>query len=272
MSDEESLAAVLGGASAFHEPVAEAKVETKVEAVAEVKAEPEVKVPVRDESGKFAKIEEQKAEVKETKPEELQQPHLAAIMDERRRRQAAERRLAELESQQKQEPKVLPSVFDDEDGAIRERAEAVIAPLRGAMIDQSVELAKLKHANDWKDAEEGFLEAIEANPQLVQQFRSAQNPGEFVYQAGVYHREMSKYGGSVVAMRDAIRGESTAKLTEATARISALEKELSELKASKAEVAAVTNSLNNKASGVVDAGTPQDPEDLKGIVRFGKTG
>lgn len=271
MSDEESLASVLGGSSAFHEPV---KAEAPKQETAEApKQEPAPEARARDESGKFAKEPEKAVEAKaDPKVEKPDEPvHVAAIIDERRKRQALERKLAELEQrlQPQQEPKPPPSVFEDEDGAINQRVEATITPLRQGFVDQSVTLAKILHKEDWNEAEAGFIEAAEANPELWQRYWNAKNPGEFAYEAGMYHREMSKYGGSVVAMQKAIRGETAKELTEAKALVGALQKELAELKATKAEAAEVTKSLNTKASGTVNAETQTDDDDLKTIVRFG---
>ena len=273
MSDEdESLASVLGGSSAFHDPVKpQPVVAQESEVKPEVKPAVEETTPqVRDDGGKFAKVvTDQQVEPKVAKPDETQ-PHVAAIIDERRKRQALEREIAELKQRVPQDqPKPPPSIWEDEEAAISHRVEAATGPLRAVLIDQSVNLAKLIHKDDWQDAEDAFFEAVNANPDLAKQFRSAQNPGEFVYQAGVYHREMSRYGGSLAAMRDAIRGESTAKLTEAQARVQALEKELSDLKASKVEADSLPKSLNSRASSAVTVETDTDDDDLKSIVLFG---
>lgn len=270
--DSEDLGAILGGASAFHkepevraEPVKAEPVKTEVEAQV---------VQPRDDAGKFAKQDveakvEAKTDVKtEVKVDPEQKPvtraDVAAIIDERRKRQELERQL----QQAQQTPP--PSVFEDEDGAIRARVEAQTSHLKAALLNQSVRIAQMVHKDGWKDAEAGFYEAVEANPQLVHQFREAQDPGEFIYQTGIYHREMAKYGGDVVAMRDAIRAEGATALEAANARIKALEAELAEKQAAAAEAAAIPKSLNGKPSATVTAATLTDPEDVSEIVRFGK--
>lgn len=276
MSDE-SLGAILGGSSAFHEqPKAEP---AQVAAAAEpVKVEPsESAEPVkasqpRDEVGKFAKPEpEVKAEPEpvEAKPEAKAKTPDSALAEMSRRLRAAEARVREYESQREQKP--VPSVFEDEDSAIRSRVTQETSPLRAVLLDQSVELAKLRHSDSWNEAESAFYEAVEANPALVDQFRNAINPGEFAYQHGMNHKVMSQYGGNVVAMREAIQKEGQAKLTEAQTRIKALEAEMQALKASKAEAESLPKSLNNRSSAPVGE-TPADAEDITQIVRFGKTG
>lgn len=171
-----------------------------------------------------------------------------------------------------QQPSAPPSIYEDEDGAINARVDARTNHLKAALLNQSVRIAQMIHKDSWADAEKGFYEAVEANPALVQQFREAGDPGEFIYQTGIYHKEMAKYGGSVVAMRDAIRAEGAANLEAANSRIKALEKELADMKAANEEAASLPKSLNKTASAQVTADTPTDPEDISQIVRFGKTG
>lgn len=269
MSDtEESLGEILGGSSAFH-----AKPEPAVEPKVEAKAEPEAveapKAPARDDSGKFTKTdasaevkEPAKAEVK-TDEAPLTRADVAAIIDERRKRQELERQLQQVQ----QTPP--PSIYEDEDGAINARVDARTNHLKAALLQQSVRIAQMVHKDSWADAEAGFHEACEANPHLVQQFREASDPGEFIYQTGIYHKEMAKYGGSVVAMRDAIRSESKQALATAETRIAALEKELADMKAAQAEAANIPKSLNKSASAHVNSETVGDDEDISQIVRFG---
>src|SRR5690242_2575667 len=118
MSDHESLSDVLSGKESTSAPVVETKgetaappavetkAETPTETKAETKSEAESEKPqqTRDESGKFAKVEEKPAD----KPAEKTRPDVAAIIDERRKRQALEKQLAELTAQK---PQAKPSVF-----------------------------------------------------------------------------------------------------------------------------------------------------------------
>ena len=269
--DNESLTSLLGGSSAFHAEVAPvaAVVETApVEQPQEVKPEPKAEV-LRDEAGKFAaKVEEIKpdAVVQQEKPAKTPDSALAEMS---RRLKAAEAAVREYQS--KQPEVVVPSVFEDEEGAINSRVDSRTSPLRGLLLQQSVKIAQLVHKDGWSDAEAGFYEAVEANPQLVEQFRNANDPGEFVYQTGVFHKELSKYGGNVLSMRDGIRAESAKGLADANARITALEAELAASKSAQADVAALPKSLNNRASGVVNAETQTDPEDIQSIARFGNS-
>lgn len=274
--DSESLGAILGGSSAFHASESAPKVEPSAEPATEpVKAEvAEPKAQPRDDSGKFSKAEpeakptEAKVEPVKADPEKpLTRADVAAIIDERRKRQELERQL-----QQVQQAPTPPSVFEDEDGAIRARISNETAGLRSALLQQSVRIAQLVHKDTWQDAEQAFYEAAEQNPALVQQFREAVDPGEFVYKHGIFHREMAKYGGDIVAMRDGIRAEANAGLEAANSRIKALEAELAAERQAKADAAAIPKSLNKQTSAPVTAETLTDAEDLSQIVRFGNTG
>lgn len=271
MSDEnEPLGSILGGASAFH---AEVKAQPVVAEPA--KPEPvaaESAAPGRDEQGRFAKAEEPKPEVQPeqkavVEPEKPAKTPESALAEMSRRLRIAEARARELEGQQQAKP--MPSILDDEDAAINARIDARLNGYRAGFLDQSIELAKLRHADSWADAEAGFIEAAESNPDLINQFRQAQNPGEFAYNHGVFYREMAKYGGNVIAMRDGIRSESAKQLGEANARIKALEEQVKSLQATKQEVESLSKSLNNRASAVVTAETIGDPDRLEDIVRFG---
>lgn len=270
MSDEnESLASVLGGSSAFHEAV---KADTAQAVPEKVESEPAKPEPHRDETtGKFAKVEGATTEPAKAAAQPLteERPKTpdSALAEMSRRLKVAEARVRELTPQEPAKPP--PSIFEDEAGAFRGHIEAHTNPLRGVLLQQSVKIAQLVHKEGWAEAEAAFVEAAESDPSLVERFRAASDPGEFVYQQGTMARELGKHGGDVIAMRDAIRSESAAALAERDTRIKALEAEIAAMKQAGAELAEVPKSLNKRGSAHVNSETPTDEEDIGTIVRFG---
>lgn len=299
-ADEDSLSSIMAGSSAFH---SDSKPSTSAApAAADADPTPKPAAPAdggketgkagqpRDPSGKFAGATEGKAD--EAKPaagegdepapattegkepdKPLTRADVAAIIDERRKRQETERQLAQLLQQQQQgkagDPP--PSVFENEEAAIRSRVAAETAPLRNVVLQQSVTIAQMKYGESWKEAEDAFYEAAAANPQLVEAFRNAIDPGEFVYQQGISHKVLAQHGGNLVAAIEAAKAESKTQLDQANTRMKALEAEIAELKKAGADVAALNDSLHGRASAQVTADTVADDEDISSIARFGKT-
>jgi cell division protein FtsB len=265
MEGEESLSSILSGA----DPVRES-----AEAPAEVKTETQAteKTAVRDESGKFAKAGEAPAQV-EAKPAEPQKaepakvrPDVAAIIDERRKRQALEAELQQLR-QQVQQPTAKPSVFEDEDAAISARVQEHLAPLREGLFYQSMRSAKLTHGAEFEAAEAAFAEEAERNPQLVAQLRASHDPGEFVFAEGLRIKEMADVNGNFLQYREKLTAGHAAALAEKDTRISALQAELDALKKTNADLQSLPRSLNKSPSGAPKAGE-EDDEDIGSIVRF----
>lgn len=279
MSDE-SLTDVLRGSSAF---VPAQRTETVTEPVntessqTESLQEPEPKVdsaaakaaPVRDEGGKFAKTEEQ-APAKE--PDKPVPSHVAAIIDERRKRQSVEARLRELQSAapQTETPKV--SVFEDEDKGVAQRVDAHTQGLRGQLFAQSMRLARLEHKEDFGEAESAFMDAAEADPRLYQQLRTAEDPGEYIYSIGSHIKELGPYGGNLGKRDEAKFSELRAQITERDTKLSAMQAEIDALKKTQSELDAVPRSLNKSPSATSGrAQVSEDDEPLSKIVRFGNT-
>lgn len=243
--------------------------------VVEAKAEPEAVKPaqVRDEGGKFAKAEPEVAKPTEAKAEpvkvEAAKPtpaDVAAIIDERRKRQALEAELQQLKQQQ--QPTTKPSVFEDEDAAIASRVQEHVAPLRGALLEQSVEIARYRHGADkFAEAEAAFFEAVQQNPDLAARFRNASNPGEFVFSEGTRTKELAEVGGDFLKYREKLTAGHSAALAEKETRITALQAELEALKKTNADLQSLPRSLNKSPSGTPQAGE-EDDDDLASIVRF----
>lgn len=269
-ASEESLSEILGkGPVSTPEPAkgeaakpAEAappaaKEPTPAEETAEAKA-------ARDEKGRFTKAEEKPAE----KPAEKPKADVAAIIDERRKRQAAEARLAEaLKSQQK--PEAKPSVFENEDAAISARVDERNQPIREAIYKLSVKTARAIYKDAYTEAETAFMEAAEKDERLLEGLRASDDPGEYIYSMGIHVRELADVGGDLMKYRDKVTASMKGELETRDARIKALEAELAAAKQAQTELESIPRSLNGTSSGPTPKAGAGDPEDIRYIVRFG---
>lgn len=265
MSDSESIQSILGESPfVTGESPAPPAVETKPETPAEVKPEVDAKPDrVRDESGKFAKAEEKPAEKPAEKPK-LSSAEVAAIIDERRKRQEAEQRYADLLAKT-QKPEQAPSVFDNEAEAINARVAEGTRGLRETLYKLSIKAARAAY-KDFGEAESAFAEAMERDPRLIVGLRQADDPGEYIYTAGIHVRELADVGGDLMKYREKVSAVSQSKIDDQAKQIAALTSELETLKKSQAELAAVPRSLNGLPSTPAKAGDGDD--DINSIVRF----
>lgn len=269
MSDSESIQSILGESPfVTGETAAPPAVETKPEAPAEVKPEVDAKPDrVRDESGKFAKAEakaEEKAAEKPAEKPKLSSAEVAAIIDERRKRQEAEQKYADLLAKT-QKPGEKPSVFENEDAAISARVAEGTRGLRESMYKLSVKAARGVY-KDFAEAESAFAEAMERDPRLIVGLQQSDDPGEYIYTMGIHVRELADVGGDLMKYREKVSAVSQSKIDEQAKQIAALTSEIETLKKSQAELAAVPRSLNGLPSTPAKAGDGDD--DINSIVRF----
>jgi hypothetical protein len=218
---------------------------------------------VRDESGKFTKAEEKPAE----KPAEKPRPDVAAIIDERRKRQEAEKRYADLLAQS-QKPGEKPSVFDNEDAAISSRVDEGTRGIRETLYKLSVKAARGIY-KDFGEAEAAFSEAMEKDPRLIIGLQQSDDPGEFIYTMGIHVRELADVGGDLMKYREKVTSASQSKIDELAQQITALKAENDALKKAQADLESVPRSLNNTSSGSAPKAGDEDPEDIRSIARFG---
>lgn len=263
MDEVESLSSILGdtpftkGETAQETPVAEA-----APPAAEVKEPPvETNTPARDEAGRFApKAEEPKVEAKP----ELSKADVAAIIDERRKRQGLERELAQLRQQQPQKPKT--DIFENPDVAINERLQERLSPLENTIFNLQVELAKSKMP-DFDDAAKAFFTHAQNDPVLMHQADTAPDQFAFIYREGKRLQELGDVGGDIVKYREKVTAAALAEVAKRDEQIKTLTAQMEALQKSHAELAAVPRSLNKVTTSTPSA-TDADPEDINQIVRF----
>lgn len=264
MAEElESLSSILGeSASSKGEPAkadpappaAEPKAQTP--AATEPKSEVEAKTTeqARDEAGRFAS----KAEPAKEAPTRAD---IAAIIDERRKRQELERKVQELQS-----GKQKPDFWDNPEAALDARVNELVNPLQSQNLQLQVELARLQNP-DFDEVMMVFLKAAQENEVLKAQADNSPNPLKFIYQEGKRLKELGPYGGDLAKRDEAKFGELKGEIAKRDEQLKALQTELETLKKSQAELAAVPRSLNAEQSGTPKA-ADADPDDLRKIVRF----
>lgn len=191
------------------EPPAPEQAEAKVEETA-----PEPETP--SEQPEPAPQEEQKAEADEPPAVEAPQPEpkavpLAALQEERAKRQDLERRLREIEEAKAKEPE--PDFFEDPTGALKRFEQKIeersvqerIAISEEMMIDRVGQ-------EKWDQALTAFESAVSENPALAAQMRGARNPAKFAYDYGNKTRLMKEMGDDPQAYRDRLKAEVMAEL------------------------------------------------------------
>lgn len=246
-----------GGEPSKAEPAAKAEpvVETPQEPKGEQAATPAAQE--RDEAGKFKAKEEVKADPKvETKVEPKEQKpvgQLAALMAERAKRQELERRLAALEKGQPQAEK--PDIFTDPERAVAELVNQQTGPIRERFFKQSINTAA-KSYEDFDAAAENFSAMMEANPSLIQQLRSEEDPGEFIY----------RVGSNTPEFREAQAAKTREQLSAKDTEIAALKAQIETLTKTSQAKNDVPESLNRQPSGAIP--DRDSDTDIKNIVRF----
>lgn len=266
MSEEiESLSSIMGD-SPFSKgepakadpapPAAELKTETPVETV---ETKPEV-TAIRDDAGRFAPKAEPKPEDKPA----ITKADVAAIIDERRKRQQLEQEVAALR-QQAQKPKT--DIFENPDVAIGERLQERLAPLEDTIFQLQVALAKTQMPN-FDDAALAFFQAAQNDPIMKHQADTAPDQLQYIYREGMRLKELGDVGGDITKYREKVTAESRLEVAKRDEQIAALTAKLEAIEKAQSELAAVPRSLNAMQSGASPKATDADPEDIRDIVRF----
>lgn len=274
MEQVESLSSILSGKgeaapAVMAEPAAPAS--PAVEPVkTETTTESEAKAQSRDESGRFAKTEEQpKAPAQEPAKDETD-GRTVALRAERERRRQLEARLREIE-QQHAKPEAKVSIFDDEEKGVSQRVAEHLRPLRETNFNMSMKLARLSYKEDFDKAETAFFDSAEADPRLYDQLRGAADPGEFIYTIGTQIAELGPVGGNFAKYREKVTGEFKSELSKRDEQIKALTAQVESLQKSQQALESIPRSLNKGNEGAPRSVAEADPDDLKSLVRF-KTG
>lgn len=140
----------------------------------------------------------------------------AAVLDERRKRQELERKLAELEGKKApaaDQPK-RPDLFEDPEGALNGVKTEIRMELFAARIEQSQELMRSLHT-DYDELETEFYDLAKDNPILLKGIAEAKNPAKYAYDMAQKARQFT-----AISDTDKYRAEIEAKhLADIEARV-----------------------------------------------------
>lgn len=190
--------------------------EAPAEVIAETASEPETIGQPRGPDGKFLSTQETGVETPATEPEpvtptepvdDVQRGQYAALKDERRKRQEAEARAADLEAKwlqaqrQAQPQEAEIDFWDNPQAVIGQQFQQFKQQLRQELrqeqiterIDASEVQARSKYA-DYDDALHAFRQAVQANPTLAQQMTASPDPAEFAYKKGKTALDLERVG------------------------------------------------------------------------------
>lgn len=179
---------------------------------------------------------------------------LASLLDEREKRQSAERRAQEHEQRIRDmeaerakaaEPQIDP--YTDLPAYLQKNRQEIQQELHRERVLMSEDMARAKYT-DFEPVVGEFLKAAESNPALIAQMNNQRNPAEFAYRQGLLHRELAAVNGDPVAYRAKIRAEVEAEI------------------ASKA-TPVVPTSLNSDTSPVAETEVYAGPPPLKSLLR-----
>ncbi|MGH8678694.1 MAG: hypothetical protein ACREUQ_10130, partial [Burkholderiales bacterium] len=176
----------------------------------------------RDESGRFAPREtgeeaapaaDDSAPPAEQQINDPMQGQLAALKDERRKRQELERLVQQYQQSQPAPEVQSPDFWENPDAALNQRFQEFGTQLMQQMqtaqwqerTTASEAAAKAKHA-DFDDKIELFHSLAERDPTLVNELRRSNDPAEFAY-AKASEAMLLQQHGSVDALLKAKRAE-----------------------------------------------------------------
>ena len=243
MTEKTSLSDILNDAEPKAEVEAE-EVETEAQPEeATEEAEPETAERPRGPDGKFIKkgeSDEPEAPAAEAPPasEETQgNIPIAALKDERAKRQALEAELMQMRNQfaQMQQPQAQPEQgppdrWEDPEGYDRwlinqattqatqqARTEATQA-YQTQRIQMSAQEAKAK-LPDYAEKMGVFEQMVNVNPGLVDQLYQAPNPAQFAYETAKMQMEISQYGGLEALIEARVKAREAELLQKAPAAL-----------------------------------------------------
>lgn len=183
-------------------------------AAAEV-AEPEAQP--RQPDGKFAP----KGETESVSPAPVEEPQFdhQAVIGERRRRQEAEAKLAEMEQRLQSlqtPPQPAPDMFEEPEGWQQHfRGDVVTTAVQQATLNAKLDMSEMmvrQAQPDFEDMKATFLELAKDNPVLVQQALNDPHPWNKAYQIAQNHKAMQELGATNVSdleakLREKIQAE-----------------------------------------------------------------
>lgn len=183
--------------------------------------------PARDEHGRFAPKdtgeEEPQQEVTPTSEPEPSHIPLAALQDERTKRQRAEDEarqmrdaLAQYEAYFQQREQPQPQLEEDPIAYFTQAVSEQLAPqLQQELLTQKVQIAETMARQRWDDYDakiELFKAEAQRNPFLLQQVSAAQDPASYAYNVANQIADAQRYNGQPAPTREQIEAEMREKI------------------------------------------------------------
>lgn len=144
--------------------------------------EPEGEEAEAEEETEVDSEEEPEGETPSPEPEKEEQPWtLAAVLDERQKRQHYEARVAELEKQLEESSTKPPDVLEDQEGFMAHTDQKIDQKLWSMKADLSRDMMQTLKA-DYPEKEAKFLEMVKDDPTLQSKMLGHPNPARFAYE------------------------------------------------------------------------------------------
>jgi hypothetical protein len=220
MSEQQSIGEILNGDEPTEQPEAEAVEQPTQDTPAEEQSEAIAEQgPIRDERGRFAPKGDKEPEAEppaaSAPPAPQEEPGhipIAALRDERSKRQALEGEVAQMRQmlerfqQTQQQPAPVqdqgpPDRWEDPEGYDQWLVSRAAAAAREEAINaynyQRIETAAAQFRvdkPDYADVVAVFGQMTQTNPGLIQQMQSAPNPAEFAYNTAKLELEIREHG------------------------------------------------------------------------------
>lgn len=198
MTDQTPLDEILEGTEP--PPVIEDEAPQEAEQIAE--EEPQGRP--RDEKGRFASAKGEE----ESAPPAPDHIPIAALKDERAKRQALEAELQQMRSyfEQQQQQQPAPDRWEDPEGHDQFLINQAIAAAEARAEAKAVEAFNLERVRtaaseyradkqDYEDVIGVFHQMVQINPRLLDEMQSSRNPAEFAYETAKLQVEIAQAGG-----------------------------------------------------------------------------
>lgn len=133
---------------------------------------------------------------------------LKAAQDERTKRQALERELAELKAAKPAEP--AKTFWDDPEAALKAQEQKIEGIVTQTRLTTAEAIARGKYT-DFDEKVAIFQEVLQKTPGIYQQWLASADPAEYAYQLGKNHQELQAVG-SIEGLRAQITKETEARV------------------------------------------------------------
>lgn len=160
-------------------------------------------------------VKQETSEPPSEAPKEAVEPDTwtkAAVLDERKKRQALEAQLEQLRKEQQQPETKKPDLFEDPEAWQRNLSDQFSHQVLETRISMSREMfAAMK--DDYEEAEAAFIDYAKQYPELITQMTQSAVPAKFAYEQGkkvLAFNEFQKFDAETV--RAKIREEERAKV------------------------------------------------------------